>query len=180
MDDLRPHLLIPETEVEYVDPTPPRGPKKEDVDHFEHGKVLSSGLQEIIDAYTKVQSAGSLTKEDIRVFEVLLSDDEKFSNKALRDFLAGEGIKIKSVHDDHRATVVTSASRFDTLRDRVNKYKDGERINKSFRDISSFRFPDAEDKQSPSLRLKLLDAIGSEILDVEFQEEKLNGQLPTT
>ena len=99
MDDLRPHLLIPETEVEYVDPTPPRGPKKEDVDHFEHGKVLSSGLQEIIDAYTKVQSAGSLTKEDIRVFEVLLSDDEKFSNKALRDFLAGEGIKIKSVHD---------------------------------------------------------------------------------
>ena len=177
MDDLRPHLLIPETEVEYVDPTPPRGPKKEDVDHFEHGKVLSSGLQEIIDAYTKVQSAGSLTKEDIRVFEVLLSDDEKFSNKALRDFLAGEGIKIKSVHDDHRATVVTSASRFDTLRDRVNKYKDGERINKSFRDISSFRFPDAEDKQSPSLRLKLLDAIGSEILDVEFQEEKLNDEL---
>ena len=58
MDDLRPHLLIPETEVEYVDPTPPRGPKKEDVDHFEHGKVLSSGLQEIIDAAPTLECQG--------------------------------------------------------------------------------------------------------------------------
>ena len=37
MDDIRPHLLIPETEVDYIEPPPPRGPKKEDVDHFEHG-----------------------------------------------------------------------------------------------------------------------------------------------
>jgi hypothetical protein len=124
-----------------------------------------------------MQSAGSLSDEDIRVFEVLLSDDEKFSNKTLRDFLAGEGINIKSVHDDHRATVVTSSSRFNTLRDRVNKYKDGERINKNFRDIATFRFPDAEEKQSPSLRAQILNVIDSEILDVEFQEEKLNEEL---
>ncbi len=28
MDDFRPHLLIPETEVDYIEPPPPRGPKK--------------------------------------------------------------------------------------------------------------------------------------------------------
>ncbi|NJP41656.1 S8 family peptidase [Oscillospiraceae bacterium HV4-5-C5C] len=179
MDDLRRHLLIPETEVEYIDPTQPRGPKKEDVDHFEHGKVLSSGLQEIVDAYTKVQSAGSLSDEDIRVFEVLLPEGEKFSNKTLRDFLQGEGMKIKNVHDERCATVVTTTSRFNTLRDRVGKYRDGERINKSFRDIDSFRFPDAVDKQSPSLKARFLEAIGAEIFDVEFQEQKLTDELGT-
>lgn len=71
MDDLRPHLLIPETEVDYIEPPPPRGSKKEDVDHFEHGTKLSTGLQEITNAYTRVQGAGSLHDEDIRVFEVL-------------------------------------------------------------------------------------------------------------
>ena len=30
MDDFRPHLLIPETEVDYIEPPPPRGPKKEE------------------------------------------------------------------------------------------------------------------------------------------------------
>ena len=74
MDDFRPHLLIPETEVDYIEPPPPRGPKKEDVDHVAHGSVLSSGLQEIVTAYTKVQSAGSLRDEDIRVFEVILPE----------------------------------------------------------------------------------------------------------
>lgn len=179
MDDLRPHLLVPETEVEYIDPTQPRGPKKEDVDHFEHGKVLSSGLQEIVDAYTKVQSAGSLSDEDIRVFEVLLPEGEKFSNKTLRDFLQGEGMKIKNVHNERCATVVTTTSRFNTLRDRVGKYRDGERINKSFRDIDSFRFPDAVDKQSPSLKARFLEVVGAEIFDVEFQEQKLTDELGT-
>ena len=74
MDDFRPHLLIPDPEVEYLDPKPNGGSSKEDVDHFEHGSVLSHGLQEIVAAYTKVQAADSLRDEDILVFEVLLSE----------------------------------------------------------------------------------------------------------
>jgi hypothetical protein len=177
MSDYRPHLLIPETEVDYVDPGSPRGPKKEDVDHYEHGKVLSSGLQKIVNEYTKLQGTGSLSNEDIRIFEIFLSDDEKFSNKALRDFLTGEGIKIKTVHDERHATVVTTGSRFNTLKDRVGKYRDGQRINKSFRDISSFDFPSAEDKQSPLLKEQILDALDSKIFDVEFEEHKLTDDI---
>ena len=72
MDDFRPHLLIPDPEVDYLDPKPTGGSAKEDVDHFQHGSVLSTGLQEIVAAYTKVQAADSLRDEDILVFEVLL------------------------------------------------------------------------------------------------------------
>lgn len=174
MNDFRPHLLIPETEVDYIESSPARGPKKEDVDHFQHGSVLSNGLQDIVAAYTKVQGADSLRDEDIRVFEVLLSEGEKFSNKALRDFLQGEGMSIRSVHDERRATVVTSSSRFNTLKDRVTKYRDGERVNKSFRDIAEFRFPDPTEKQAPSIKSKFLQKVGAEILDVEIREVKLD------
>lgn len=177
MDDFRPHLLIPETEVDYIEPPPPRGPKKEDVDHVAHGSVLSSGLQEIVTAYTKVQSAGSLRDEDIRVFEVILPEGEKFSNKTLRDFIEAEGMTIKNVHNERRATVVTSASRFGTLRDRIDRYRKGERVNKNFRDIEGFRFPDPTDKQSPSIKERFLQEVGSEVLDVEIREENLLDEL---
>ena len=177
MDDFRPHLLIPETEVDYIEPPPPRGPKKEDVDHVAHGSVLSSGLQEIVTAYTKVQSAGSLRDEDIRVFEVILPEGEKFSNKTLRDFIEAEGMTIKNVHNERRATVVTSASRFGTLRDRIDRYRKGERVNKNFRDIEGFRFPDPTDKQSPSIKERFLQEVGSEVLDVEIREENLLNEL---
>jgi hypothetical protein len=177
MDEFKPHLLIPEPEADYIDQTPPRGPKKEDVDHYEHGSVLSNGLQEIVAAYTKVQGVDSLCDEDIRVFEVLLPEGEKFSNKTLRDFIEGEGMSIRSVHDERRATVVTSGARFDTLQGRIGKYRDGERINKSFRDIEYFRFPDAADKQSPSIKEKFLAEVGSETLDVEIREVKLDDQV---
>lgn len=177
MDEFRPHLLIPETEVDYIVPPPPRGQKKDDVDHAAHGSVLSSGLQEIMTAYTRVQSAGSLCDEDIRVFEVLLPEGEKFSSKTVRDFIEAEGMTIKNVHTERRATVVTSSSRFSTLRDRVDRYKNGERINKEFRTIESFRFPDASDKQSPSIKNRFLQEIGAEVLDVEICEENLESEL---
>lgn len=177
MDDFRPHLLIPETEVDYIEPPPPRGPKKEDVDHAAHGSVLSSGLQEIMTAYTRVQGAGSLRDEDIRVFEVLLPEGEKFSSKTVRDFIEAEGMTIKNVHNERRATVVTSSSRFGTLRDRVDRYKRGERVNKEFRTIEGFRFPDASDKQSPSIKNRFLQEVGAEVLDVEIREENLESEL---
>lgn len=59
--------------------------------------MLSTGLQEIVAAYTKVQGAGSLCDEDIRVFEVLLPEDEKFSSKTVRDFIEAEGMTIKNI-----------------------------------------------------------------------------------
>ena len=84
---------------------------------------------------------------------------------------------IKNVHDERRATVVTSVSRFGTLRDRIDRYKKGERINKNFRDIEMFRFPDATDKQSPSIKNRFLQEVGSEVLDVEIREENLETEL---
>ena len=174
MEDFRPHLLIPEPEVDYIDPHPVLGPKKQDVDHYEHGSVLSNGLQDIVSAYTKIQSADSLRDEDIRIFEILLPEGEKFSNKTLRDFLEAEGMCIASVHDEHRATVVTTGTRFGTLRERIARYSRGERINKSFRDIQAFRFPDPVEKQAPSIKENFLSAVGAEVLDVEIREVNIS------
>ena len=180
MDDFRPHLLIPDPEVDYLDPKPTGGSAKEDVDHFQHGSVLSTGLQEIVAAYTKVQAADSLRDEDILVFEVLLSEGEKFSSKALRDFIEGEGMTIRSVHEEGRATVSTTRSQFGTLSSRIQRYRDGERVNRQFGDIAGLRFPDPLEKQAPSLKAKFLEEVGSEMLDVEIRELKIDDQVGIT
>ena len=85
-----------------------------------------------------------------------LQEGEKFSSKTVRDFIEAEGMTIKNVHNERRATVVTSESRFGTLRDRVERYRNNERVNKEFRVIEEFRFPDRADKQSPSIKSRFL------------------------
>lgn len=175
-DDFRPHLLITEDDVEHIEYVPTARTKDRGLDCTEHGSKLSNGLQNVVSAYTRVQSGDSLKDEDIRLFEVVLPSDTKFSNKAIRDFLAQEGLSITSVRDSHHAIVSTSSSKFDTLQRRIKNYGDNKKVDKRFQDIDSFRFPDPLDKQSPSLK-SLIEQMGKELIDVEIREELLTSQI---
>ena len=91
-DDFRPHLLITEDDVEAIENKKQARNKDLGLDRMKHGTKLSTGLQEIVSAYTRIQGTDSLRDEDIRLFEVVLQEGEKFSNKTLREFLEQEGM----------------------------------------------------------------------------------------
>ncbi len=175
-DDFRPHLLITEDDVEHVEYVPQARGKDRGLDRFEHGSKLSSGLQDVVSAYTRIQSGDSLKDEDIRLFEVVLPDDTKFSNKAIRDFLAQEGMSITSIRDAHHAIVSTSTSKFDNLQKRVGNFRDNKKVDRTFQDVAAFKFPDPADKQSSVLKA-LIEKMGQEPIDVEIREELLVDQI---
>ena len=54
-DDFRPHLLITEDDVESFENVKQARSKDLGLDRMAHGTKLSSGLQEIVSAYTRVQ-----------------------------------------------------------------------------------------------------------------------------
>ena len=175
-EDYRPHLLIPEEEVEYVDYTPTARSKDRGVDRFEHGSKLSGGLRDIVDAYTRVQSGDSLRDEDIRIFEVVLPEGLKFSDKTLREFLSNEGMTITHVRNSRHATVVSHKEKMNNLINRVGSYRDNTGSTKKFEDIDYFGFPDPEEKMSQAIRA-VLEQVGDSIQDVEIREELLISQI---
>lgn len=171
-DDYRPHLLITEDDVEILENVKQARSKDLGLDRMEHGTKLSTGLQEIVSAYTRVQGTDSLRDEDIRLFEVVLQEGEKFSNKTLREFLEQEGMTIASVRDSRHAIVSSPKAKFDSLQQRVGNYRDNKRSNKKFQYIDSFHFPDPIEKQAPSIK-EMLEKEATFPLDVEIVEQLL-------
>ena len=171
-DDFRPHLLITEDDVESFENVKQARSKDLGLDRMAHGTKLSSGLQEIVSAYTRVQGTDSLRDEDIRLFEVVLQEGEKFSNKTLREFLEQEGMTIASVRDSRHAIVSSPKAKFESLQQRVGNYRDNKRSNKKFQYIDSFHFPDPIEKQAPSIR-EMLEREATFPLDVEIMEQLL-------
>lgn len=170
--DFRPHLLITEDDVESLENKKQARSKDLGLDRMEHGTKLSSGLQEIVSAYTRVQGTDSLRDEDIRIFEVVLQEGEKFSNKPLREFLEQEGMTIASVRDSRHAIVSSPKAKFDFLQQRVDNYRDNKRSNKKFQYIDSFHFPEPIEKQAPSIK-EMLEKEETISLDVEIMEQLL-------
>jgi hypothetical protein len=80
--DFRPHLLITEDDVETLENVKQARSKDLGLDRMAHGTKLSTGLQEIVSAYTRVQGTDSLRDEDI-VFLKLSSKREKNSRTKL-------------------------------------------------------------------------------------------------
>jgi len=178
-NDLRPHLTIPlETEVEDFDNTPRGFSEERGLDRFEHGSKLSTGLQDIVSAYTKIQSGDdSLSDEDIRIFEIVLPEGQKLKDQ--REFLEKEGMNINMVKDERRAIVSATKSRFDRLQDRVRGYRDNDGSTKQYQFIDDFRFITATEKQARSLRA-LIEQVGEDnlLLDVQLMlVPKLGGEL---
>ena len=168
-NELRPHLTIPlETEVEDFDNTPRGFSEDRGLDRHEHGSKLSTGLQDIVSAYTKIQSGtDSLSDEDIRIFEIVLPEGQKLKDQ--REFLEKEGMSINMVKDSRRAVVSAPKSRFDRLQDRVRGYRDNDGSTKQYQYIDDFRFIPAEEKQARSLR-SLIEKVGEDnlLLDVQL------------
>lgn len=171
-DDFRPHLLITEDDVETLENVKQARSKDLGLDRMAHGTKLSTDLQEIVSAYTRVQGTDSLRDEDIRLFEVVLQEGEKFSNKTLREFLEQEGMTIASVRDSRHAIVSSPKAKFDSLQQRVGNYRDNKRSNKKFQYIDSFHFPDPIEKQAPSIK-EMLEKEATFPLDVEIMEQLL-------
>lgn len=171
-DDFRPHLLITESDVETLENIKQARSKDLGLDRMVHGTKLSSGLQEILSAYTRVQDTDSLRDEDIRLFEVVLQEGEKFSNKTLREFLEQEGMTIAKVKDSRHAIVSSPKAKFDLLQQRVGAYRDNKRSNKNFQYIDGFHFPEGREKQAPSIK-EMLDREATFPLDVEIIEQLL-------
>lgn len=167
-NELRPHLTIPmESEVEDFDNAPRGFSEDRDIDRFDHGSKLSSGLQDIVSAYTKIQSGDSLSDEDIRIFEIVLPEGQKLKDQ--REFLEKEGMTINMVRDERRAVVSAPKSRFDRLQDRVRGYRDSDGSTKQYQFIDDFRFVSAAEKQVRSLR-EIIEKVGEEnlLLDVQL------------
>lgn len=171
-DDFRPHLLITGDDVETLENVKQARSKDMRLDRREHGTKLSTGLQEIVSAYSRVQETDSLRDEDIRLFEVVLQEGEKFSNKTLREFLEQEGMAIASVQDSRHAIVSSSKAKFDSLQRRVGNYRDSKRSTKKFQYIDSFGFPDPIQKQAPSIKA-MFEKKARFPLDVEIMEQLL-------
>ncbi len=175
--DFRAHLLITESDVIRIDDTSKPPFNNRGLDPFEHGSTLSSGLESVLEAYTRIQSSDSLSDEDIRLFEVVLPEGEKFSTKTMYDFLAAEGMTVNSVRDQRHAIVSTTQSQFETLRKRIGMYTSQERKFAKFQGIEGFRFPDPMDKQAPSLQELIRSKMAEIPVDVEIQEHQLTGQI---
>lgn len=175
-DDFRPHLMITEADVEFIENKRQGFGKDLGLDPNEHGTKLSSDLDKIVSTYTRVQGVDSLSDADIQIFEVVLHEGEKFSNKSLREFLENEGMSIAAIKEPGRAVVTSTKKKFEDLQRRVGNYRDGMKVNKKFQFVDSFRFPNPEEKQAPSVR-ELIGKAEGYPLDVELIEHMLSDKL---
>ena len=175
-EDYRPHLLITEDDVKPFENKRQARTKDFGMDPAQHGSKLSGDLQAIVDAYTKAQGVDSLSGEGVRLFEIVLREGEKISNKTLRDFLEQEGMVITSVRDSRHATVMQQNPSFSDFQRRVGNYRSGQAPTKKFNSyaqyIEGFQFPESEPKKAPSLQ-ELIDKAEEFPIDVEITEELL-------
>lgn len=150
-DSIRKHLWIPNEEVLSFENKPTGRSEDRGVDYGVHGSKLSTGLQNIVSAYSKLQSGDSLSDADIMVFKLILPEGEKLSNSERHKFIEAEGMTINAVKDDRHAVVTAPRSLFNRLADRVNNYKGSGKI-KNYQYIEDFEPFKGEDKQALSLK----------------------------
>ncbi len=166
-NDTRKHLWIPNEEVVSIENKPTGRSKDRGVNFNEHGSKLSTGLQNIVTAYSKLQSGDSLSDEDVMVFKLILPDGEKLSNSERRKFIEAEGMIINAVKDSRHAVVTAPRSLFNRLTDRVNGYK-GTGTIKNFQFIDAFEPFLCEDKQASSLK-QYIEKFYSDNISVDVQ-----------
>ena len=146
------HLWIPQEEIEEFEKKPMAITEDRGLDYSEHGDKLSQGLQNVLTAYSHLQS-DSLSEEDILVFKLVLPDGEDIYSK--REMVEKEGLKINAVKDKTHAIVTANRSMFKRLQDRVGTYK-GYGSLKHFQYVEDFEPYTGKEKQATSLK-KYLD-----------------------
>ncbi len=166
-DDKRKHLWIPNEEVDNIENNPTARNKDRGVNFNEHGSKLSTGLQNIVTAYSRLQSGDSLSDADIMVFKLILPEGEKLSNSERRKFIEAEGMKINAVRDERHAIVTASRSLFNRLRDRIGGYRESGRVQ-NFQFIDGFEPFLSANKQASSLK-QYIGEFQSENISVDVQ-----------
>lgn len=141
------HLWIPDEEVEQLDKKLRGDSEDRGLDHSAHGETLSTGLRNIVTAYSHLEN-DSLSDEDIMIFKMVLPETEEIYSK--RDIAEKEGLKINAVQDKHSAVVSTNKKMFTRLQERVGKYRETGGL-KYFQYVDQFEPITAEDKRSKGL-----------------------------
>lgn len=166
-NDKRKHLWVPNEEVDSIENNPTGRSEDRGVSFDEHGSKLSTGLKNIVTAYSKLQSGDSLSDADIMIFKLILPEGEKLSNSERRKFIEAEGMIINAVKDERHAVVTAPRSLFNRLTDRVEGYRGAGRI-KNFQFIDGFEPFLSEDKQSSSLK-QYIEKFRSDNISVDVQ-----------
>lgn len=148
-DKQRPHLWIPEEEVVRRNTQPRRRNKHRDVTHWEHGSKLSRALEDILFYYQEM-TQGALP-EDLVVFKVLLPESETLDNNRRKRFLEDNGLTVNVVKDRHHAVVTTTPHLFQSLRKRIEIYRERGRFA-DFQYIDGFEPFTISDKQTSGIR----------------------------
>lgn len=163
MSDQLQNLWIPDEEVERKDKKLRGNSEDRGLDHSVHGATLSTGLRNIVSAYSHLEN-DSLSDEDIMIFKMVLPENmEVYSN---RDIAEKEGLKINAVQNKHSAVVSTNKKMFDRLQERVGKYRDSGGL-KYFQYVDKFEPISAEEKRSKGLNTFLED--NKEDLHIDVQ-----------
>ena len=165
MENNKSHLWITDGEVQNIDNKPTGRSKDLGRNASVHGEKLANGLNSILKTYATLEE-DSLKEEDIIVFKVELPENEKLSNDQHQAFMKKEGIRINLVKNDQQAIVTTTKNNFERLSKRVERYKTKGQIKK-FQYIDSFDIVKAEDKQSTTLRSRLIEGNNS-IQDIQL------------
>lgn len=82
------HLWIPDEEVEQLDKKLRGDSEDRGLDHSAHGETLSTGLRNIVTAYSHLEN-DSLSDEDIMIFKMVLPETEEIYSK--RDIAEKKG-----------------------------------------------------------------------------------------
>lgn len=163
-NDKKPHLWIPAQEVDDFSKKPTGRGNDYGLKHEEHGAKLSKGLQDVATFFKNRRSGDSFEEQDLFAFKVTLQEKEDIANQ--KAFIESEGLTINAVKDKRHAIVSANRSAFDTLQQRVNRYK-AKGTKKAFQFIESFEPFTASDKAAESL-IKYIER-HKEITEVDVQ-----------
>jgi len=164
MSDQLQNLWIPDEEVEQLDKKLRGFSEDRGLDHSAHGATLSTGLKNIVTAYSHLEN-DSLSDEDIMIFKMVLPEDEDVFSK--RDIAEKEGLKINAVKDKHNAVVSTNKKMFTRLQERVGQYRESGGL-KYFQYVDKFEPISAEEKRSKGLSKFLEDNKEDLRIDVQI------------
>lgn len=143
----RSHLWIPDQDITELSKEPMGRSKEHNVSHREHGEALAQGLSNVRLFLDGLHQAGTFADE-LLTFRVILQDGEDFASR--RRFIQDEGMNINAVKDRIHAIVTAHQESFDSLFNRVLRYRD-KGIKRDFGAVAGFEPFTAEDKEAPSL-----------------------------
>lgn len=121
-DEPREHFWIFDEEVRNIDHTPTARPKRRDINHSEHGKQLSKGINNIRDKHKNKKSPIS---DEVIIFKIELDDDNAVDSRGdYQNIFLDNNLKINSIQRSHQAIVSTSPTEFENLDTKLKRYID--------------------------------------------------------